>query len=88
MITAVRVFVGRLLVLSTSPSNIGLDSNYRFYSGFGGFLIELDCSEKIAVVSDSQCRHFVFFGFGNQIIDFAGSIQEGIMAVRMQMYEI
>jgi len=40
------------------------------------------------VVSNRQGGHAVLYGHLNEIIQAAGSIEKGVLAVRVQMYEI
>ncbi len=60
----------------------------RLHAVRGGLMIEIRGGEKIAVVGDGDGGHAPARGFRRQFADFAGSVQERVVRVQMQMNEV
>ena len=54
--------------------------------GFGG-VVELDGAEEVAVVRHGDGGHFLLDDGVHELADFAGSIEEGVIGVAVQMDE-
>ncbi len=66
---------------------VDLAADYRFQPGALEGLIEIDGSEKIAVVRHGHRRHTQFLRSFRQSIDPAGSIQQTVISMQMQVDE-
>src|SRR5581483_5059161 len=51
------------------------------------FIVELNSAEKIPVVRHRHRRHVLLLDQFHELLDFAGSVQQGVVCVAVQMYE-
>ncbi len=70
---------------SGTGGHIGLDPDDRFHAGLAGQTIELQRPEKIAMVGDGHRRLAVIPGCVHQFLQAAGSIQQRVLRVIMEM---
>jgi len=77
--SAVFVIVGR---------HIHFTPNDRLHAVGGGFVIKIRCREKVSVIGDRNSRHPPPCRFGRKFPNFASAVQQGIIGMEMQMYEI
>ena len=67
--------------------NVGLHPHQGLDPGRLARQVEGDGAVHHAVVGQRNRRHFEFFGPGEHLFDPAGAVQEGVLGMRMQMYE-
>ena len=78
---------GVLLVVAASGRDVGLDAEDRVDARVLGRFVELQRTVQIAVVGQGQGVHAQLFGPLQEAGDFAGAVQEAIVAMAMQMGE-
>lgn len=83
--------VERLVRIEVAPvagGDIRFDADDRIDSRAGEDLVELLDAAHIAVVGDGHGRHVVLFGELDQSLDGAGAVEQTVMGVEVQVYEI
>src|SRR3954452_9470045 len=83
MVIAVRVG----LVLVSLLRNVDFAPDDRMYPFRDGRVIELDCSEKIAVVGHRDGRHLQILDRLHETANFARAIKERVVSVTVQVNE-
>src|SRR3989344_7219689 len=79
---AAIVYAG-LLVKTSTGCDISVYADNRFSIFFFTGLIKFNSSVKITIVGQSQSRHIIFLGGGNQVRDFRQGLKQRIMTVNM-----
>ena len=82
--------VGRVAraIGALAAGDVGLDADDRLDAGFSGLLIELDRSEHHAVVRQRERRHLQLGSTLDHARDGIRPIEQRIVAVVMEMYEV
>ena len=83
--------VERLVRIEIAPvagGDIRFDADDRVDSRAGEDLMKLLDAAHIAVVGDGHGRHVVFLGELDQPLDGAGAVEQTVMGVEVQVYEI
>ncbi len=88
MKAAIGVFVRWFLIKSASTRHIRLAADNRLDPRLGRLFVELDRPEHIAVIGDREGGHFVLAGQLDYIVEPAGTVEERILAVGVEMDEI
>ena len=81
----VAIGLGFGLVIALGDVHFAADDGVDVF-GFGG-VVELDGSEEVAVVGHGDGGHFQVGGDVHHLGDFAGSIEEGVIGVAVEMDE-
>ena len=54
--------------------------------GFGG-IVELDGAEEVSVIGHADGGHLLFGADLHELVDFAGSVEQGVVGVVVEMNE-
>ena len=84
----IRSLCLRAAILVVVRSDVDFAADDRLYPVRGGLVIEVGGSEEIAMVRHGDRGHPAPRRFGGQFADFASAIQQGVVRVQMQMYEV
>src|SRR5580693_916549 len=86
---AVRGIALRCLaaIVAASLRDVHFASDDRFHAARFGRVIKRFRREKISVIGDGHSRHFPARGFVDDFFEVAGSIQQAVIRVQMQVNE-
>ena len=76
-----------ILVIESAFSHIDLATEDGLDTLSFAFLVKVNDSEHVAVISYRNGIHAQFLDFGDEFFDIAESIEEGILRMQMQMCE-
>ena len=71
--------------VTSFPGYVGLAADDGFDSGSNRRVVELNGSEQIPMIGESQSRHLQFGCSADDVFDAVGSIEKAVMAVKMKM---
>jgi len=83
MVIAIRVAFDALALLC----DVDFASDYGMDAVLLGFVVKLDCAEQISVVGHGHGGHLLLLRLGHQLRDLAGSIEQRVVGMAMQMNE-
>jgi len=65
--------------------DVHLATDQRLDTRFFAFKIKLDCAEHITMVGNCHRRHVLRFGFGDQVFQADGAVQQRVLGMQVQM---
>src|SRR5690348_13976866 len=68
--------------------NVNFAADNRLHVVRGSLMEEICRREEVSVISDGDRRHFLPRRLGGQLADFASAIEQRIIRVHMQVYEL
>src|SRR5436190_5167293 len=83
MVVTIRVALDALALLR----DVDFAPDHGMDTVLLGFVVKLDCAEQISVVGHGHGGHFLLLRLGHQLRDLAGSIEQGVVGMAMQMNE-
>ena len=83
MVVPIRIGTGLVALLR----NIDFTTDDGMNSFRIGLVIELDSAKEVAMVSHGDGRHFLFGDHLHELLDFAGTVKQGVVSVAMEVNE-
>jgi len=65
--------------------DVHLATDQRLDTRFFTFKIKLDCAEHITMIGNCHRRHILRFGFGDQVFQADGAVQQRVLGMKVQM---
>ncbi len=81
------VAFARFAVGALGRGDVGFIADDRIEAGGLAFLVELDGAEEIAVIRQGDGGHALLFDMGDEFGNAAGSVEQAVMAVAVEMHE-
>src|SRR5689334_22729717 len=75
-------------VVTAALGDVDFASDDGLYVALAGLVEEIGSGEKVAVVGDGHRRHLLAGGFVQQLGGLASPVEQAVIRVHVQMYEL